>query len=189
MADQHLSAFDDVLASSSLLDTAVALLGMRVRTLFVGALTEVAITEVEAYDGPNDPASHAYNGQTVRNATMFGPPGCLYVYRSYGIHWCMNITVGATGDPAAVLLRGAVPVAGVETITRRRGRVDHLTDGPGKLTQALGVDGSHDGSSVVDGPVRLFEATHEITSIETTPRIGISKATDRPWRFVAELRS
>lgn len=170
-----------------MLDAARALLGMRLRTRFADIVTEVALTEVEAYDGTNDPASHAYRGRTMRNAAMYGPPGTLYVYRSYGIHWCMNVVTGAEGDPAAVLLRGGEITAGRTEIERRRGRSDHLTDGPGKLTQALGVDGGHDGSSVLTGPVRLLSPAHRVGTVTTTPRIGISKATDRPWRFVASL--
>lgn len=189
LADTALPAIRAVVQAPHVLDAARRLLGMRIRTAFDGRATEVALTEVEAYDGPNDPASHAFSGRTARNATMFGPAGGLYVYRSYGLHWCMNIATGAEGDPAAVLLRGGEVVAGAGSMVERRGRADHLTDGPGKLTQALGVSGAHDGTSVLDGPVRLLEPIHEIASVTTTTRIGISKAMDRPWRFVAELRS
>lgn len=175
------------LHTGSVLDAAMALLGMRLRTQFDDNITEVALTEVEAYNGPNDPASHAFRGKTPRNATMFGPPGRLYVYRSYGIHWCMNVVTGPPDDPAAVLLRGGMITRGERIAAMRRRRTDHLTNGPGKLAQALGVHGGHDGTSLTTGPVRLLEAVHEVVSVERTPRIGISQAAERPWRFVAEL--
>ena len=168
------------------LEVAPALLGARVVTRFEGRRTEVMLTEVEAYGGPADPASHAYRGRTPRNGSMFGPPGTLYVYRSYGIHWCMNVVVGAEGDAQAVLLRGGDIVAGRTTIERRRGRADQLTNGPGKLCQALAVTGDHDGSSVTAGPVRLRPGELPAGStVVATPRVGISRAVDRPWRFVA----
>jgi len=164
-------------------EAARALLGCRIATTFDGQLTEVIITEVEAYAGADEPASHAFRGMTPRNRSMFGPPGTLYVYRSYGIHWCMNVVTGEIDLPHAVLLRGGVPVRGISTLVKRRGRSDHLVDGPGKLCQALGVTGDCDGTSVVDGPVRLMGGSGggEITA---SPRIGLSKAKDRPWRYV-----
>ncbi len=145
--------------------------------------TAVVLTEVEAYAGAGDPASHAYRGPTPRNATMFGPAGGLYVYRSYGVHWCMNVVCGAEGDASAVLLRGGTPVVGVAVMEDRRGRGDHLTDGPGKLCQALGVTGSLDGSDIFTGPITV-DGEPVSGKIKTGPRIGISKATERPWRFV-----
>ncbi len=168
------------------LEAARWLLGCVIRTEFDGATTEVRLTEVEAYAGDRDPASHAYRGLTPRNASMFGPPGTLYVYRSYGIHWCMNIVAAGPGVAHAILLRGGEPVAGEATMAQRRGRTDHLTDGPGKLSQALGVDGRHDGTSVATGEVRLIRGgLPRGYVVETTPRVGISRAADRPWRFVA----
>jgi DNA-3-methyladenine glycosylase len=162
------------------------LLGCRIRSAFGGRVTEVMLTEVEAYAGADDPASHAYRGRTVRNAAMFGPAGTLYVYRSYGIHWCMNIVVGEEDLPHAVLLRGGEITEGRGTIERRRRRRDHLTNGPGKLCEALGVTGDHDGSSVIDGPVRLLPGSLPAgRPILATPRVGISKAAEEPWRFVA----
>lgn len=164
---------------------AQSLLGWRVRTRVDGLLTEVMLTEVEAYAGDRDPASHAYKGRTTRNGAMFGPAGTLYVYRSYGIHWCMNVVVNGPGTAHAVLLRGGEVTWGEETVRRRRGRADHLTDGPGKLCQALGVTGDHDGSSLLSGPVRLIPGDLPANStILATPRIGITKAADLPWRFV-----
>lgn len=178
------------LLSGEVLEVARGLLGFRIRSEIGGSVTVVRLTETEAYAGELDPASHAYRGETKRNASMFGPPGTLYVYRSYGIHWCMNVVVEPIGTAHAVLLRGGEPVRGRRLIESRRGRADHLTDGPGKLCQALGVTGEQDGSSVLDGPVRLLPGKlprgYRITA---TPRIGIAKAADRPWRFVAKSQS
>ncbi len=170
------------------LGVAPRLLGTTVTTEVDGARVVVRLTEVEAYVGEEDPASHAFRGRTPRNGSMFGPAGTLYVYRSYGLHWCMNVVTGPIGVPHAVLLRSGEVIEGRATVEERRGRADHLADGPGKLTQALGVVGEHDGSSVLDGPVRLGPDTGQIdaTHIKTTARIGISKAVDRPWRFVLE---
>ena len=160
------------------------LLGHRLVTEF-GDRTVVVIEEVEAYGGLDDPASHAYRGPTVRNASMFGPAGTLYVYRSYGIHWCANVTTGPVGQGQAVLIRGGRVVEGLEIVVRRRGRTDHLADGPGKLTQALGITGDHDGVSVVGGPVRLEPGPAPAPdSIRATPRIGITREVERPWRFL-----
>jgi DNA-3-methyladenine glycosylase len=115
---------------------------------------------------------------------MFGPPGTLYVYRSYGVHWCANVVAGAEGTGRAVLLRGGEPLEGKVVMQQRRGRTDQLTDGPGKLSQALGIDGSHDGLSLTDGPIRLLPRLIDVPSIVATPRVGISKAKERLWRFV-----
>jgi DNA-3-methyladenine glycosylase len=171
------------LLSGTSLEAAPLLLGRRLETRVGGATTAVALTAVEAYMGDDDPASHAFRGRTPRNGAMFEAPGTLYVYRSYGIHWCMNVTCGPEGVAMAVLLRGGVVLEGGATIEHRRGRSDHLTDGPGKLCQALGVTGDHDGTNVLDGPVRLGERVLDGTVV-TGPRIGISKAVERPWRFV-----
>ncbi len=171
--------------SGAVLDVAPALLGMRLRTAFGGDVPEVVLDEVEAYAGADDPASHAYRGRTPRNGSMFGPAGTLYVYRSYGLHWCANIVTGPEGLPHAGLLRGGRPSRGEGIMAARRSRTTELADGPGKLTQALGIDGSLDGTSVVDGPVRLLPATGERGAVHTTVRIGITKAADLPWRFVA----
>jgi DNA-3-methyladenine glycosylase len=157
---------------------------MRLRTEIAGRVTEVMLTEVEAYGGSDDAASHAYRGETARNRSMFASPGTLYVYRSYGVHWCANIAAGLAGTGRAVLLRGGRPLEGEAIMQQRRGRLDQLVDGPGKLCQALGIDGSHDGTSVLNGPVRLLPREIDQPSIVATPRIGISKAKDRLWRFV-----
>lgn len=164
-------------------EAAKSLLGRRLVTDIGGERSSVVVTEVEAYGGCDDPASHAAAGPTPRNASMFAEQGTLYVYLSYGVHWCLNVVTGPAGDPGAVLLRAGAPVEGVDVMARRRGRTDHLCDGPGKLCQALGVDGSVDGTSVFDGPVRL-EGVVARGGVVAAPRIGISKATDRPWRFL-----
>jgi DNA-3-methyladenine glycosylase len=165
-------------------NAARSIVGMRLRTEFKGRATEILLTEVEAYGGSDDAASHAYHGHTDRNRSMFGPPGTLYVYRSYGVHWCANVATGPEGTGRAVLLRGGAPTEGETIMQQRRGRLDHLTDGPGKLAQALGIDGSHDGTSVFDGPIRLLPRLGEVPSIVATPRVGIAKARERAWRFV-----
>ena len=157
---------------------------MRLRTEFGGRITELLLTEVEAYGGSDDAASHAYRGLTERNRSMFGPPGTLYVYRSYGVHWCANVAAGPHGIGRAVLLRAGVPLEGETIMQQRRGRTDHVADGPGKLAQALGIEGTHDGTSVFDGPVQLLPRPGDAPSIVATPRVGITRAQERQWRFV-----
>lgn len=165
-------------------EVAKRLLGARLRTEFDGLATEVMLTEVEAYGGTDDPASHAFGGAGERNRAMFGPAGTLYVYRSYGVHWCANVVTGPVGVGEAILLRAGVPTEGEETMQRRRGRADHLCDGPGKLCQALGITGSQDGTSLFEGPVRLrLPAAPPSQTVLATGRVGISKAKERPWRF------
>lgn len=164
-------------------EVAPALLGWRLETRFGGVVTAVSLTEVEAYD-QTDPASHSHRGRTPRTAAMFAAPGHLYVYRSYGIHWCMNVVTGPAGHGAAVLLRAGLPVGGADVMARRRGRNDHLADGPGKLTQALGIDGSHDGLYLLASEdVRLIP-TEGSPVVIARPRVGITKAAEIPWRFV-----
>ncbi len=145
------------------------------------------IVETEAYT-VDDPASHSFRGPTARNGVMFGPPGHLYVYRSYGIHWCANVVTGGLGDAQAVLIRAVELVDGVELARQRRsGRTDReLTNGPGKVCQALGIDGTHDGVHVTElsSPVRILDDGHPPPARPITgPRIGITKAIDVPWRF------
>jgi DNA-3-methyladenine glycosylase len=162
------------------------LLGWHLESKVGGIRTGVRLTEVEAYT-PDDPASHAFNGVRPRNAAMFGPPGTLYVYRSYGIHWCANIVCGDEETGAAVLVRAGFPVAGVEHMIDRRGRETDLLNGPGKLAQALAIDHSHNGIDLFDSvsPIRLIPG-EKPTTVNATPRIGITKATERPWRFVSD---
>jgi DNA-3-methyladenine glycosylase len=141
------------------------------------------IVETEAY-APDDPASHSFPGPTGRNATMFGPPGRLYVYRSYGIHWCANVVCGPSGVGAAVLLRALEPTAGLDEMRRRRGLDESrlLCAGPGRLTQALGLSQEHDGVPLDRPPFRLLPPDAEIETV-VGPRIGISRAEARPWRY------
>jgi DNA-3-methyladenine glycosylase len=164
------------------------LLGYRVQTRVDGILTEVALTEVEAYS-QEDPASHSYGGPRGRNTVMYGPPGRLYVYRSYGIHWCANVVCGPEGAGAAVLMRGGRPTKGRADMVRRRRRSDHLTDGPGKLCEALGIDSRHNGIDLLDrrSPVRLL-AGESPPAFVTARRIGITKAAEVEWRFIVADR-
>ena len=143
------------------------------------------IVEVEAYD-QEDPASHAYRGRTTpRNAAMFGPSGHAYVYRSYGIHWCLNLVCGAEGVPEAALIRALEPTHGIDAQRRRRGKDElrALCSGPGKLCQALGITGEHDGLSLDRAPFRLEPRT-ETPEIVTAPRIGLTRATELSWRYL-----
>src|SRR5690242_7256161 len=144
------------------------------------------IVEVEAYHH-TDPAAHSYRGPTPRNAVMFGPPGVAYVYRSYGIHWCLNFVCEAEGSASAVLIRAIEPVAGLASMRRRRGLGDEraLCSGPGKLTEALGVTIRHNGLRRDRAPFELRERA-EKPAIVTGPRIGITKAVERPWRYGLE---
>ena len=142
------------------------------------------IVEVEAYD-QEDPASHAYRGRTARNAVMFGPPGHAYVYRSYGIHWCLNLVCGGVGVAEAALIRALEPTAGVAEMQQRRGADDvrALCSGPGKLCQALAITGAHDGLPLDRHPFRLT-GREQIPEIVTAPRIGITRATELSWRYL-----
>ena len=151
-------------------------------TLFVDGVGGV-IVEVEAYS-PDDPASHGYGGQTARNRSMFGPPGRAYVYRSYGIHWCLNLVCDREGVASAVLLRALEPTRGLDAMRTRRGVVDPrlLCAGPGRLCEALGVNGSHDGLPLGEPPFELRARTHEVT-LASGPRVGISRAAEQPWRY------
>ncbi|MFD6320840.1 DNA-3-methyladenine glycosylase [Methylorubrum thiocyanatum] len=156
---------------------AAALIGHR---LFVDGVGGV-IVETEAYDR-TDPASHSFGGPTRRNASMFGPPGRAYVYRSYGLHWCLNL-VCETGS--AVLLRALEPCVGLETMRVRRG-LDAprlLCAGPGRLAQALGIDLSHDGLPL-DRPPFALEPPRGPLTVAAATRIGISRGVEAPWRFL-----
>ncbi len=147
------------------------------------------IVEVEAYEGSNDGASHASGRVTDRNRIMFGPVGHLYVYLSYGIHWCANVVAHGEGEPGAVLIRAIEPVAGVDQMWADRPKAKRRPDlgsGPGKLCSALGITDEHNGVDLFSSvsPVRLEGAPVEASNdLMTGPRIGISKATDKPWRF------
>jgi DNA-3-methyladenine glycosylase len=141
------------------------------------------IVEVEAYDH-EDPAAHGYRGQTERNASMFGPPGHAYVYRSYGIHWCLNLVCEEEGSASAVLLRALQPSHGLGVMRQRRGLDDErlLCAGPGRLCQALGVTREHDGLALDKRPFRLEERGADV-EVAAAQRIGITRAADRPWRY------
>jgi DNA-3-methyladenine glycosylase len=141
------------------------------------------IVEVEAYE-QEDPASHGHRGLTPRNAVMFGPPGNAYVYRSYGIHWCLNFVCAEEGVADAVLIRALEPTTGIDEQRRRRGVEDvrALCSGPGKLCQALGLTGEHNGLPLEEPPF-LLEPRIEVPQIVTGPRIGITRATELSWRY------
>ena len=141
------------------------------------------IVEVEAYDA-GDPASHGYGGPTARNRAMFGPPGRAYVYRSYGVHWCLNLVCGDEGVPEAVLVRALEPTAGLEQMRRRRGLDEErlLCSGPGRLCQALGITGEHDGLPLDRAPFDLRERETD-ADVVRGPRVGISRAVELPWRY------
>ena len=169
----------------SAIDVAPDLLGAELR---VGRCS-VVITEVEAYI-QTDPASHTFRGHTPRNAVMFGPPGRSYVYLSYGMHWCLNVVTGQTGNGEAVLLRAGVATRGESLMRARRPKAtsrESLTNGPGKLTAALGIDRRHNDVDLLNGaaPVRLIGTSmNRAVGWTATPRIGISVAQDSLWRFV-----
>lgn len=146
----------------------------------------VRLTEVEAYDGANDPGSHAFRGQTRRNAVMFGPAGHLYCYFSYGMHVCCNVVCGTEGTASAVLLRAGEVVDGLEQARERRNhaRDRDLARGPARLCSALGIELTHGGTDLAAGPVTLTIATPP-DSVSTGPRVGLRGAPERPWRFWA----
>ncbi len=141
------------------------------------------IVEVEAYDH-EDPAAHGYGGKTMRNASMFGPPGHAYVYRSYGIHWCLNFVCEEEGSASAVLIRALEPLRGLDVMRDRRALEDPrlLCAGPGRLCQALGVTGDHDGLPLDRPPFRVHARAREV-EIVAGLRVGITRAAERPWRY------
>jgi len=144
------------------------------------------IVEAEAYESAVDPSAHGFRGRTPRNASMFGPPGHAYVYRSYGIHWCLNLVCEEEGSAAAVLLRALEPAHGIDVMEERRGLTNPrlLCAGPGRLCQALAVTRDHDGLALDEQPFALLPAD-SAPEVVTAPRIGISVATDLPWRYCA----
>ena len=164
------------------------LLGALVVSRMGRSLTSARIVETEAYLGYRDPASHGYlHRRNERNAALFGPPGSWYVYLSYGIHWCANLVCEAEGTASAVLLRALEPVEGIEAMRRRRGRTEdrELCSGPGKLCQALGITRGLDGRMMADSAVVVEPAVVALPfDVESTPRIGITKAADWPLRFL-----
>jgi len=169
----------DVL-SGPVLDVAPRLLGA---TLTHDGVA-VRLTEVEAYDGANDPGSHAYRGPTRRTEVMFGPPGRLYVYFTYGMHHCANVVCGPDGTASAVLLRAGEVVEGLDVARERRGQHPDrdLARGPARLCSALGLDLGDNGLDLTAGALRLGPPV-PAERISTGPRVGLRQAPDRPWRF------
>jgi DNA-3-methyladenine glycosylase len=195
------------------LEVAPKLLGMVLRRTTDEGTVAVRITEVEAYDGPNDPGSHAYRGETARNAVMFGPPGFLYVYFTYGMHFCMNVVVGPAGNPSAVLLRAGEVIEGADLARARRGQPipekvafnqttggvrqgpvtkgpkpnpdRDLARGPARLCVALGIGREGNGADLLakDSPIQLLTGPGFDGEPSTGPRVGLREAADRPWRF------
>jgi DNA-3-methyladenine glycosylase len=150
--------------------------------LLVGGIGGV-IVEVEAYD-QEDPASHGFRGRTARNASMFGPPGHAYVYRSYGVHWCLNLVCANEGRAEAALVRALDPTHDLDTMRVRRGVDDPrlLCSGPGRLCQALGITREHDGRPLDEPPFELRAARDPVEVVAGT-RVGLTRAAERPWRF------
>lgn len=169
-------------------ETAPRLLGCQLVSTVGEATVRLRITEVEAYKGTDDPASHAFRGPTNRNRSMFARPGTLYVYRSYGIHHCANLASGPEGIGWGILIRGGQVVEGESVAIRRRGRATGVSDGPGKVCEALAISGAHDGQYLLKGqPPVWLEPGSPPEVVVATPRVGISQAKDRPWRFVAAV--
>jgi DNA-3-methyladenine glycosylase len=170
-------------------DVAPSLLGARLTSTTPVGTVAVELTEVEAYDGTSDPASHAFRGRTPRNEVMFGPAGFLYVYFSYGMHWCANVVAGAEGAASAVLLRAGRVVEGLDLARARRGpRVSDLglARGPACLTQALGIGRAEYGLDLLDkaSPVRLSSGrVVERAGVVSGPRVGVSVAAGLAWRY------
>jgi DNA-3-methyladenine glycosylase len=159
-------------------DVAPDLVGVTMLVAGVGG----RIVEVEAYDH-EDPAAHGFSGRTARNASMFGTPGHAYVYRSYGIHWCLNFVCEEEGVASAVLIRALEPTIGLAEMAARRGTDEPrlLAAGPGRLSQAVGITGELDGAPLDRPPFELY--AREEVEVERGPRIGITKAADRHWRY------
>jgi DNA-3-methyladenine glycosylase len=177
----------DRLLAGPVVDAARGLLGCRLAATGV----TLRLTEVEAYAGVGaDPASHAHRGRTPRNAVMFGPPGHLYVYFTYGLHWCANVVCGPDGEAAAVLLRAGEVVGGLPAARARRSSAAsdaELARGPARLTAALGIDRAAGGAYLLSaaGPVRLRPAPQPVdpAQIRSGPRVGVAGGQDTPWRF------
>ncbi len=174
------------------LDVARELLGRRLVRVERGRRLSGWIVEAEAYIGQEDLACHAHVGRTPRNQVMWGPPGRAYVYFTYGMHWCLNVVTEQEGRPAAVLLRGLLPVEGLATMRRRRGRPpdDQVADGPAKLCQALSIDGRLNGHDLCAPDARLFVERVRLRPrglVTVGPRVGLNTVPEpwksKPWRF------
>ena len=181
---------DRELLTAPALQVAPRLLGATLRSTVDGAPVTVRITEVEAYEGAVDPASHAYRGETPRTAVMFGEAGHLYCYFVYGMHWCANIVCGPDGTAAAVLLRAGEIVDGLDVVrdrapqTARPAPAAALARGPAKLARALGLNGSHTGLDLLNrrSPVQLITLSPSVDHV-AGPRVGVAAGADHPWRF------
>jgi DNA-3-methyladenine glycosylase len=166
-------------------DVAKRLLGSVFERTINGSTIRVKIVETEAYH-QSDAASHSYRGKTPRTDVMFGPAGFLYVYFTYGMHYCCNIVTGGEGEGAAVLIRAVEPISGIEALEQnRKGKTEYdITNGPAKLCQALGIDKRLNGHDLREEPLKLLLTERlDESKIITTPRVGIRKAVDVPWRF------
>jgi DNA-3-methyladenine glycosylase len=164
------------------------LLGAVVVSDIGGRTVALRLTEVEAYNGADDPASHSYRGETKRNGIMFGPAGFLYMYFTYGMHWCANIVCGVEGQPTAVLLRAGEIVDGIDVARERRHdppRDRDLARGPARLASALGLGAAENGTDLCrpGSPVRLVSMPRRRGAVVAGPRVGITVAVERPWRF------
>ncbi len=183
--------FDADFLRRPVLRVARDLLGCRLVSTIGGHRTSGVIVEVEAYEGADDPASHAATrgGRTARNRIMFGPSGRAYVYRSYGMHWCVNVVTGEDGDPQAVLIRGLEPLEGEREMARRRGGRRPLAAGPGRLCEALGITGELYGHDLSEPPLVLAPGwSLPEAEVATTGRVGVRVAADRPNRFYVRGR-
>jgi DNA-3-methyladenine glycosylase len=173
------------LLSGPVLEVAPRLLGAELRHASDEGSVALRLTEIEAYDGANDAGSHAFRGRTPRNAVMFGPPGHLYCYFTYGMHVCCNVVTGQEGVASAVLLRAGEVVEGLELArSRRPGASDRdLARGPARLCTALGIRLSDNGADLVAGPITLTPAAASAMAVRTGPRVGLRGDADLPWRF------
>jgi DNA-3-methyladenine glycosylase len=165
------------------------LLGKRLVRIIEGKRLSGTIVEVEAYGGSDDPASHAYKGKTVRNEVMFGDAGHSYVYFTYGFHHCLNVVTEPRGTPGAVLIRALEPTEGIALMMKNRGtrRTAEMTNGPGKLTQAMRIDRDLNGEDLVTSrELYLTSGGAKAFAIGQSPRIGIKRGTERRWRFFVQ---
>lgn len=173
--------------SRDALNVARAILGRKLVHDSGEGLVVGRIVEAEAYKGKGDPGSHAFRGKTPRNATMFGPPGHLYVYLTYGMHYCANVVCERDGEAGAVLLRAVEPLVGIDIMAKRRGtdKARLLARGPARLTQAFGIGKAHDGEDLVDGAIWIEGRQVLQAPVSTSRRIGV-ESSDHCWRFYEE---
>lgn len=188
----HLSRLRRAFFARSTLDVARGLLGQRLVRIERGRRMSGRIVETEAYIGPEDLGCHAHVGRTARNEVMWGPPGHAYVYFTYGMHWCLNVVTEDDGQPAAVLLRGLLPLEGLPAMRRRRGEApeERLADGPAKLCQALAIDRRLNGHDLCAAHPRLFIERGRMpgpVQVTVGPRVGLDTVPEpwksKPWRF------